>query len=43
MALDPDTGRLYIAAADTDPNPTPGGRAKVRPGTLKLLVLDPTN
>lgn len=41
MAIDPSTGRLFVAAADTDPNPTPGGRAKVRPGTLKLLMLDP--
>jgi DNA-binding beta-propeller fold protein YncE len=41
MAVDPETGRIYIAAADTDPNPTPGGRARSRPGSLKLLVFDP--
>jgi DNA-binding beta-propeller fold protein YncE len=41
MSIDPETGRLYIAAADTDPSPTPGGRARPRPGTLKLLFLDP--
>lgn len=41
MSIDPDTGRLYIAAADTDPSPTPGGRPRSRPGTLKLLFLDP--
>ena len=41
MSIDPATGRLYIAAADTDPNPTPGGRPQPRPGTLKLLFLDP--
>jgi DNA-binding beta-propeller fold protein YncE len=41
MSINPETGRLYIAAADTDPSPTPGGRASVRPGTLKLLFLDP--
>jgi len=41
MALDPQDGRLFVAAAETDPSPTPGGRPKVRPGTLKRLVLDP--
>jgi DNA-binding beta-propeller fold protein YncE len=41
MAIDPDTGRLYIAAADVDPSPTPGGRPRPRPGSLKLLFLDP--
>lgn len=41
MAVDPSTGRLFVVAADTDPSPTPGGRPKARPGTLKLLVFDP--
>jgi DNA-binding beta-propeller fold protein YncE len=41
MSLDPETGRLYVAAADTDPSPAPGGRPRARPGTLKLLFLDP--
>ena len=41
MTVDPETGRLFVAAADTDPNPTPGGRPKVRPGTLRLLILQP--
>jgi DNA-binding beta-propeller fold protein YncE len=41
MSVDPDTGRVFIAAADVDPSPTPGGRPKARPGTLKLLFLDP--
>jgi DNA-binding beta-propeller fold protein YncE len=41
MAVDPETGRIYVAAADTDPSPTPGGRPIPRPGTLKLLFLDP--
>jgi YVTN family beta-propeller protein len=41
MSIDADTGRIYIAAADTDPAPTAGGRARVRPGTLKLLFVDP--
>jgi YVTN family beta-propeller protein len=42
MSIDPDTGRIYIAAADTDPAPAAGGRPHVRAGTLKLLFLDPT-
>jgi DNA-binding beta-propeller fold protein YncE len=41
MSLDPRSGRLFVAAADTDPNPTPGGRPKVRPGTLRLLIFAP--
>jgi DNA-binding beta-propeller fold protein YncE len=43
MAVDPVSGRLFVAVADTDPSPTPGGRPKPRPGTLKLLFLDPVN
>ena len=42
MAVDPVTGRLFVAAADTDPSPTPGGRPRPRAGTLKLLMFDPT-
>jgi YVTN family beta-propeller protein len=50
MAIDPQTGRLYIAAADTDPkaavpvgaNGRPGRPAPL-PGTLKLLFLDPAD
>ena len=41
MAVDPASGRLFVPAADTDPSPTPGGWPRPRPGTLKLLVLDP--
>jgi DNA-binding beta-propeller fold protein YncE len=41
MAVDPTSGRLFIVAADTDPNPTPGGRPRVRPGTTRVLMLDP--
>jgi hypothetical protein len=41
MDVDPRTGRLFVAAADTDPGPTPGGRARARPGTLRLMMLDP--
>jgi DNA-binding beta-propeller fold protein YncE len=42
MAVDPQSGRLFIAAAETQPNPA-GGRPKVVPGTLKLLVFEPTS
>ena len=42
MSVDPKTGRLFVAGADTDPNPTPGGRPRVRPGTLRLLVFRPS-
>jgi DNA-binding beta-propeller fold protein YncE len=40
MSVDPETGRLFIVAADTDPSPTPGGRPKARPGTTKLMIFD---
>jgi DNA-binding beta-propeller fold protein YncE len=40
MSLDPGTGRLFVAAADTDPSPTPGGRPRPLPGTLKLLIYE---
>ena len=40
MAVDPASGRLFVAAAETDPNPA-GGRPRTRPGTLRLLMLDP--
>jgi YVTN family beta-propeller protein len=46
MALDPETGRLFVAAIDITkvaPPTTPGGRPHitVAPGSLKLLFLDP--
>ena len=42
MDLDPQSGRIYLAAADVYPesNPTNGERSIV-PGSLKLLFLDP--
>jgi DNA-binding beta-propeller fold protein YncE len=42
MAVDPKTGKLFVAAADTDPSPDPDGRPKVRPGTLRLLIFQPS-
>jgi len=48
MQIDPDTGRLFVAVADIDPNaaipPARGGgpgRPRPLPGTLKLLFIDP--
>ncbi len=43
MSVDPATGRLFVVAADIDPAaaPGPGGRPRFRPGSLKLLMLDP--
>jgi YVTN family beta-propeller protein len=48
MGIDPASGRLFIAAADIDPNakPAPGpngrpGRPQPIKGSLKLLFLDP--
>ena len=43
MAVDAQTGRLYIAASDVEPAVAPGVRPKPKPGTLKLLFLDPTD
>lgn len=43
MSVDPVSGRLFVAAADTDPSATPGGRPTTRTGTLKLLLLDPVS
>ena len=42
MDVDPATGRLFVAAAQTDPPATPGGRPRPRPGTLSLMMFDPT-
>jgi DNA-binding beta-propeller fold protein YncE len=41
MGVDPATGHLFVAAADTEPNPTPGGRPHVVPGTMRVLVFAP--
>jgi len=40
MTLDPASGRLFVVAADTDPNPK-GGRPIVHPGTVRVLMFDP--
>ena len=42
MAVDTSTGRLFVASADIDPTGPTTGRRRFLPGTLKLLVFDPT-
>jgi YVTN family beta-propeller protein len=41
MSVDPESGRLFIVAAETDSSPTPGGRPKARPGTTRVMIFDP--
>lgn len=41
MAVDPATGRLFVLAADTDSATTPGGRPRIRPGSVKVMLFDP--
>ena len=41
MAVDPATGRLFVAGGEVDPNSPPGGRPRMVPGSLKLMVFDP--
>ncbi|MFI4963779.1 MAG: YncE family protein [Caulobacterales bacterium] len=43
MSIDPQTGRLYVAALDMEPATTAGARPKPRPGTLRLMFLDPSH
>lgn len=41
LAVDPKSGRVFIALAHVDPPAAPGARPRVRPGTLRLMALDP--
>lgn len=41
MSLDPKTGDLFVAGADTEPSTTPDGRPRVSPGTLRLMIFEP--
>ena len=43
MSVDAVTGHLFVAVADTRPDPTPGNRPHVLPGTLRLLVFAPVD
>ena len=40
MDVDPETGRIYLAAATVDPATLSQPRPKILPGSLKLLFLD---
>ena len=41
MDVNPETGRLYVAAAEVDPPAQPGGRPRPKAGTFKLMMFDP--
>lgn len=41
MAVDPDTGRIFLAAGDMQPQADPNARPQAVPGSLRLLFLDP--
>lgn len=41
MSVDPRNGRLFVAAADTTPSTTLGGRPQIKPGTVRLLIFAP--
>jgi YVTN family beta-propeller protein len=41
MDVDPESGRIYLAGADTREPPAAGARRPVVPGSLKLWFLDP--
>ncbi len=40
MAVDSESGRLFVAAADSVPGSSPKDRPKTKPGALKLLIFD---
>ena len=39
--VDPETGRLFVAASGVDPPATPGGRPRPKAGTLRPMMPDP--
>lgn len=41
LAVDPETGRLFVPAAELEPNATPGGWPRARPGSLRVMMFDP--
>jgi DNA-binding beta-propeller fold protein YncE len=41
MAIDPASGRLFVAALDFETAATPGARPHPKSGSLRLMVLDP--
>lgn len=43
MAVEPRSGQLFVVGADTDSASTPGGRPRIRPGTVRVLIYSPEN
>lgn len=43
MALDPKTGRLYLVTATPANTSSPAGRHEIKPGSVRLLALDPAS
>jgi YVTN family beta-propeller protein len=42
MDIDPTTGRIFMAVADVEPTaPGQTGRPKIKPGSLRVIFLDP--
>lgn len=41
MAVEPRSGRLFVVGADTDPTAVPGGRPRIRPGTVRVMIYAP--
>ena len=41
LSIDPDSGRLFLVAADLEPVGPDGKRPKARPGSVRLMFLDP--
>jgi DNA-binding beta-propeller fold protein YncE len=41
MAIDPASGRLFVAGLDVTPPATPGGHPQPKPGTFHLMFFDP--
>jgi YVTN family beta-propeller protein len=43
MAVDPASGRLFVAGGDFDPNSPAGQRPRLVPGSLRLMVFEPAS
>ena len=43
MAVEPRSGRLFVVGADTEPSATPGGRPRIRPGTVRVMIYAPAS
>lgn len=41
MTLDPNTGRLFVAGAETEPSSDLAVRPRIKPGTLRLMIFAP--